>query len=313
MRRKTHENFVEEIKNVNPYIRITGRYTNNRTKIKCMCLVCNNEWDAIPVNLLKHEGCPKCAEMRVADAKRKSHKEFIKEMKDINPNIKIVDRYINSRTKVECKCSICGCVWNVLPSNLLKGRGCPDCAKKSREIFRRKTHEEFIEDAKLVNPNIEIIDKYVNNRIKITCRCSICGNLWSVKPRNLLSGNGCPKCTHSKGEDKIECFLKNSNIVYISQKKFDDLVGLGGRKLSYDFYIPVSNLLVECQGLQHKKPINYFGGNESFVRQQEHDKRKREYAREHNIDLLEIWYYDYDNIEQILKDKLHINNTEKSA
>ena len=32
-----------------------------------------------------------------------------------------------------------------------------------------------------------------------------------------------------------------------------------------------------------------------------------------NIILLEIWYWDFNNIEQILNEKLHINNTEKSA
>ena len=43
-----------------------------------------------------------------------------------------------------------------------------------------------------------------------------------------------------------------------------------------------------------------------FARQQEHDRRKREYAKQNNIDLLEIWYWDYDNIEDILSNKLNI-------
>lgn len=41
-----------------------------------------------------------------------------------------------------------------------------------------------------------------------------------------------------------------------------------------------------------------------FQRQQEHDRRKREYAIQNNINLLEIWYWDYDNIEKILKSEL---------
>ena len=44
-----------------------------------------------------------------------------------------------------------------------------------------------------------------------------------------------------------------------------------------------------------------------FKKQQEHDKRKREYAEEHNIELLEIWYWDYDKIENILSQELNIN------
>ena len=31
---------------------------------------------------------------------------------------------------------------------------------------------------------------------------------------------------------------------------------------------------------------------------------KKNYAEEHNIELLEIWYYDFDNIENILGSRL---------
>ena len=44
-----------------------------------------------------------------------------------------------------------------------------------------------------------------------------------------------------------------------------------------------------------------------FAKQQEHDRRKREYAESHNITLLEIPYWDYDNVESILAEALNIN------
>lgn len=48
----------------------------------------------------------------------------------------------------------------------------------------------------------------------------------------------------------------------------------------------------------------FFGGESQFIIQQEHDKRKRDYAQNHDIKLMEIWYYDFDNIENILIDNL---------
>lgn len=42
----------------------------------------------------------------------------------------------------------------------------------------------------------------------------------------------------------------------------------------------------------------------NFDKQKEHDKRKKEYARNNNIDLLEIWYWDFDNIEEILNKQI---------
>ena len=79
--------------------------------------------------------------------------------------------------------------------------------------------------------------------------------------------------------------------------------------MSYDFYLPDYNLLIECQGEQHERFIRGFHETEeSFEKQLEHDRRKREYAKKNNIDLLEIWYYDMDSIEEILIEKLYIEN-----
>ena len=74
------------------------------------------------------------------------------------------------------------------------------------------------------------------------------------------------------------------------QAKFDDLIGTGNRKLSFDFYVYTYNLLIEYQGEQHYRPVEYFGGIEQFKIQQEHDRRKREYAKNNDINLLEIRY-----------------------
>jgi very-short-patch-repair endonuclease len=108
----------------------------------------------------------------------------------------------------------------------------------------------------------------------------------------------------SFGEQAVESFLKSNNINFTTQVKFDGLLGVGSRQLSYDFYIPHFNLLIEVQGKQHERPIDYFGGEEQFVIQQEHDKRKKDYAKEHNIELLEIWYWDYKNINNIIHSRL---------
>ena len=78
------------------------------------------------------------------------------------------------------------------------------------------------------------------------------------------------------------------------------------RHLSYDFYLPDYNLLIEYQGQQHEYAVDWFGGEEKFVRQQEFDTQKRNYAKNHDIHLLEIWYYDFENIENILTKELKL-------
>jgi hypothetical protein len=135
----------------------------------------------------------------------------------------------------------------------------------------------------------------------------------------------CPECQYSQGEDKISQILISKNFVkisqeeydildntdkikkkyYIPQKTFGGLIGLGNCLLSYDFYLPQYNLLIEYQGEFHDGTAKK-QSKEEFKKQQEHDKRKREYAKSKNIKLLEIWYHEYENIEVILKSKVKI-------
>ena len=41
---------------------------------------------------------------------------------------------------------------------------------------KKLTHEEFIEKIKVKNPNIEILEEYVNAHTKIECRCKVCNH-----------------------------------------------------------------------------------------------------------------------------------------
>ena len=91
--------------------------------------------------------------------------------------------------------------------------------------------------------------------------------------------------------------------------KYDGLLGTGGRQLSYDFYLHGYNVLLEIQGQQHYHPVDFGGkgieyAKKQFEKQKIHDKLKSDYARLHNIQLLEILYWDFDNIEQIIKNYL---------
>lgn len=66
VRNKTHEDFMidfERVKRNNKnleLVSIVGKYVNTKTNIKAWCDYCKKEWDAIPSNLLKGCGCPRC-------------------------------------------------------------------------------------------------------------------------------------------------------------------------------------------------------------------------------------------------------------
>ena len=196
-----------------------------------------------------------------------------------------------------CKCD-CGNITYVTSSNLKnhKTNSC-GCYKKEKmvEYFTKDiTGQKF--------GKLTVIERVENRGGKSHWKCLCeCGQETIISSNSLVSNKtmSCG-CLLSSGEYLIKQYLMNNKIKYQSQKKFDTLLGLKNGHLSYDFYIESFNLLIEAQGIQHEKPIELFGGEEQFKIQQEHDRRKREYAENNGYRLLEIWYYDYDNIDEIL-------------
>lgn len=138
------------------------------------------------------------------------------------------------------------------------------------------------------------------------CQCE-CGNKCVVDAYYLKTGHtkscGCQK---SFAEYNLVQFFTDNNIEFEYQKKFDDLVGLGKHHLSYDFYLPQFNMLIECQGQQHFFPIEIFGGSDYFVTQKQHDQLKIDYAEKNHYNLLSIGYWDYKNIINIITEYMKI-------
>ena len=75
--------------------------------------------------------------------------------------------------------------------------------------------------------------------------------------------------------------------------------------LRFDFAVYKENELVafiECQGEQHYRPVEDFGGEYRFAIQQRNDEEKRKYAKKLNVKLIEISYKDkqYEKVQSIL-------------
>ena len=143
---------------------------------------------------------------------------------------------------------------------------------------------------------------------------------WQATIYNRNKGVGCPYLITYKGEEYIKQYLQKNNIVFNAQQKFSDLLGTGDGQLSYDFSIPNEKyeyVLIEYNGIQHYEANDYFGGEEKFKIQKEHDKRKRDYAKKHGYKLITVKYtYDtYESVEEYLDKELKklgvINDTKK--
>lgn len=84
-KRKTQEEFEKELKEIHPNIKVLGKYTNTNTKIRCLCMIHNYEFDSIPNNMLRGHGCKLCGIEKNSSSRTKPHDQFVSEVKKINP------------------------------------------------------------------------------------------------------------------------------------------------------------------------------------------------------------------------------------
>ena len=271
----------------------------------CKC-DCGNDTIVLATNLKK--GTTKsCGCYNIEQAKKRLFKDLTGQKFGRLTAIKPIENHTNSNgksmmTKWLCRCD-CGNECNVQSGNLLGGHtlscGCYKKEQASKRSLINLVGQRFGRLTVLERVENEITSSG-NSVVMWRCLCD-CGEEIIVRSSALLHGytKSCG-CMKSHGEYYISTYLLSNSINFEKQKKFSDLLGVGGGNLSYDFYLPNHNMLIECQGEQHERPIEYFGGEEQFAIQQEHDRRKREYAKDNGYKLLEISYKDYNNIENIL-------------
>ncbi|AXV40431.1 HEAT repeat domain-containing protein [Methanobacterium sp. BAmetb5] len=69
-----------------------------------------------------------------------------------------------------------------------------------------------------------------------------------------------------------------------------------------DIFFPERSIGIEYQGIQHFKPVSYFGGKKAFKKLQKRDKRKKRLCDENNCELICISdKYDIQDVEEKIK------------
>ena len=184
------------------------------------------------------------------------------------------------------------------PNKHLGGQGCPLCGNESGGIKNRLTNEEFIKKA--FHERFEYLTEYVTAKTKIHIKCKKCGHKFWQQASSHLSGCGCPFCNESRLEKEVTNFLISKGVNHEKQKKIDWL----GRQ-SLDFFLPDYNIAIECQGIQHFEPIDFFGGESSLAEIVKRDNRKLSKCLSNNLKMI----YVIDN-EKYFEKQYHFYNVE---
>ena len=214
----------------------------------------------------------------------------------------VIDRRGYVKKEYICECVVDGNKVQIRESHLKNGVGCMECAGKKRGIEQRKSHAEYVAEMNIKNPFMDIVGTYIDQYTKIEYICKVCGHRGESLPNNLLRGGGCPECKMSNGEKRILKYLQDNKIKFNTQYTFEDCKNIFC--LPFDFYLPDYNMCIEYDGEQHFRPVDYFGGEESFKRLQRNDHIKTQYCCDNGIGLCRIRYDQ--NVDQKLNEYLNI-------
>ena len=292
--RKTTEDFKNDAIKVhgNKYI-YDNTNLDNRDEKGRVIITCPTHGDfwQHPNNHLQGNGCKECAKIMKSVLFKKSKEEFENDARKIHGDKYDYSKVVYNGAEVDT-CIICPKHGEFLqtPHNHLKGHGCPDCMAEKLSKIKFKNTEWFKERAKRINGDKDDFSKaiYRGTKSDITIICHKHGE-YTTTPNDYLNGHRCPYCKSSTLENTVKRFLEENGIEFEYQKHFNWL-GLQ----SLDFYLPKYNIGIECQGLQHFKPIELFGGKEGYESNLKRDGLKRKLCEENGVKLL---YYSNLGIE----------------
>jgi hypothetical protein len=264
-----------------------------------VCITCpeHGEFWITPHHFLQGHGCQKCAKWV-----RYDRESFIERSKQVHGDKYNYDKLIyNGITKpITLICPIHGEFTQNAHSHL-NGHDCPECSGKKRYTF-----EHFLKKAREVHGDkyqYREIEKVENLKSKVAIICPEHGEFVMSVDYHINGKHGCPKCNESKLEAEVRTVLERNHI------KFDREVGASStygfdwlitskknnNSQELDFYLPEYKLVIEAHGLQHFKPIDYFGGEEGFKKGRVRDERKYNECAKRGIKV--IYYTNYKDVE----------------
>ena len=280
------------------YELLSNEYVNNNTKLNVKCPN-NHEYEVTYGNFQKGKRCPYCSNSVI---KYEDVKKYIESC-----GYKLISKeYKNAKSKLEIECNH-GHIYKSSWNNFRNGRRCSVCNDLNK-INSYEKAKEFIENENyILLTNKDDFINLTNTRLTLKCPNE---HIYTSKWGNFQQGNRCPYCNRSKGEEKISIILDNNDIYYISQYTFVDCIDKS--YLPFDFYLPEYNLCIEYDGEQHFKPVIFKGDTKetSEIKYEltiKHDKIKNEYCKNNNINLIRIPYWEFNNIENILKQELNLD------
>ena len=196
MRKLTTEEFVARAHEIHGdcYDYSLVKYEGTNTKVQIICPT-HGLFEQTPSNHLLGHGCPWCVKVQ----RTVTTSDFIARARDVHGDrydYSLVE-YKNWRSPVKITCPEHG-VFEQIPNNHLKGRGCSHCALLEKQKRFALTNKEFVKHARDVHGDrydYSLVE-YKNARTPVKITCPEHG-VFEQTPDKHKQRHGCPKCAQN--------------------------------------------------------------------------------------------------------------------
>ena len=252
----------------------------------------------MPYNNMKRvvAGCQHCI------GRNDDEEIVLREMYAANPYVELLEPYCGRTKRIKMRCILHDIISTKTPHEVIAGKGCVQCGSEKLSERLKMPIDIFLKRLQESYKDIELISNYSSMGERANFHCGQCNADFYDYPSYILR-RGCPVCGGSSVEQTIGEILTKYKIRYMTQFSFDDCKDK--RKLPFDFYLPDYNILIEYDGEQHYRPVNFGGIDDekaqaNLLTTQKHDQIKNEYCQQHKINLIRIPYWDKNNLESII-------------
>lgn len=333
MKKRTTEEFHNQVKQLNSNIVCLSDYINNLTKCKFKCLICNKAFERTPKAFIKNPICKYCSlkeKHKQHSIKMKNHKptnnitldKFKDKTRDLLNEYNIdYNSYIDRNHKIKVTHKKCNRTFEIVAKNFYTNQKCLCCIEDLRREKISKSQKtsqkcldyhqrqnkigkdnfnKIIKD--LVKDEYIFLDEYIDTHTPIRVKHNTCNHIYKVSPNHFISkGTRCPFCFRqaSNLEKDIYDFIKELSNLIIERNNRAVLY-----PLELDLYIPEKQVAIEINGtLWHS----------SKYKDKNYHYNKSKLCEEKGIRLIHIYEYEWNNerqrpiLQNIIKNALGIN------
>lgn len=291
-------------------------YKTNKSLLKIECKCGKASFYRSLASIKQHSAyhCEICRNKRMSNHKKKTSNKVYKYTYDEvvkyveSKDCKFLSSSYNKASDLyhfQCQCG------NIFERRFSKFKDsnqtkCKQCSKRSMKNILSLNYEDIKNF--ILSKGCELLSKeYVNNETKLMIKCK-CGEVFYRDYSHFKDSKSyyCDVCTHglSKGELIINEILERSYVDFIRQYTFDNCRTT--RPLPFDFYLPTYNCCIEFDGKQHYETGKFGKTLVDLMNIKYRDNIKTNFCKNNNIKLIRIPYWEFNNIESILRKELGI-------